>query len=236
MAYRYYFALIAILIIQQVSGHKHAHPGPLQNVVGIPGLVVNNVPVAVRQHWIRQANAAMAELVSPCPVSAFASVIVNHTASTSGELVCIGVNSKEKGDPILHGEISAIQNCSAILTDPAGPFKLNVTEARAAFADLSLYTNAESCPMCASAIRFAGFREYIYGTSIETLIELGFTQIRVPSIEIFRQSFDLPHPARLIGGVLTEETDLLFSWQFNPDFPCPAGCARGNGSTMCLPV
>ncbi|OSD01810.1 cytidine deaminase-like protein [Trametes coccinea BRFM310] len=237
MAYHAYYALIAILLVQHVLGHKHvSHSGPLQNVVALPTLAINNVPAAVRQHWIRRANAAVAELVSPCPVSAFGSVIVNHTASTSGELVCIGVNSKENGDPILHGEISAIQNCSAILTDPAGAFKLNTTEAQAAFAGLSLYTNAESCPMCASAIRFAGFREYIYGTSIETLVELGFVQIRVPSIEIFRQSFDLPHPARLLGGVLTNETDPLFSWQFNPDFPCPAGCARGNGSTMCLPI
>ncbi|KAL7282039.1 hypothetical protein ACG7TL_003506 [Trametes sanguinea] len=254
MAYHTYYALIAILLVQHVLGHKHvSHSGPLQNVVALPTLAINNVPAAVRQHWIRRANAAVAELVSPCPVSAFGSVIVNHTASTSGELVCIGVNSQENGDPILHGEISAIQNCSAILTDPAGAFKLNAAEAQAAFAGLSLYTNAESCPMastsvlflsrsirgtltCASAIRFAGFREYIYGTSIETLVELGFVQIRVPSIEIFRQSFDLPHPARLLGGVLTNETDPLFSWQFNPEFPCPAGCARGNGSTMCLPI
>lgn len=27
--------------------------------------------------------------------------------------------------------------------------------------------------MCASAIRWAGFKEYIYGTSIDTLVERG---------------------------------------------------------------
>ncbi len=87
---------------------------------------------------------------------------------------------------------------------------------------------------CASAVRWTGFREYIYGTSIEALIQQGWGQIRVPSIEIFRQSFDLPNQARLLGGVLTNETDPLFFWQFNPDAPCPTGCARANGT--CHPL
>ncbi|KAJ7203765.1 hypothetical protein GGX14DRAFT_461110, partial [Mycena pura] len=79
---------------------------------------------------------------------------------------------------------------------------------------------------CASAIRWAGFREYIYGTSLRTLVEQGWAQIRVPSLEIFRQSFDLPHPARVIGEVLANETDPYLIWQFNPAYPCPAGCSR----------
>lgn len=45
------------------------------------------------------------------------------------------------------GEIAAIQNCTAILTDPNGRYNLTGTQAIAAFADLTLYTNAESCPM-----------------------------------------------------------------------------------------
>lgn len=65
--------------------------------------------------------------------------------------------------------MAAIANCTAILTDPAGTYRFNTSQALAAFEDLSLYTNAESCPMCASAIRWAGFREYIYGTSIDAL-------------------------------------------------------------------
>lgn len=143
--------------------------------------------------------------------------------------------------------MAAISNCTAVLTDAAGPYKLTANEALDAFADLSLYTNAESCPMvsvhrrgwigsaltgleCASAIRWAGFREYIYGTSIETLVEQGWGQIRVSSLDIFRQSFDLPGQSRLIGGVLTNETDPYFLWQYNPDYPCPAGCSRSEGS------
>ena len=130
------------------------------------------------------------------------------------------------------GEIAAINNCSSILTSPNGPYKLTGPEALAAFADLSLYTNAESCPMCASAIRWAGFREYIYGTSIETLIRKGWGQIRISSLDVVRESMDLPHQVRLMGDVLANETDPYFSWQFDPEAACPNGCRRVSGG-MC---
>lgn len=45
------------------------------------------------------------------------------------------------------GEIAAITNCTDILTDSQGDFRLSTSEAQSAFSDLSLYTNAESCPM-----------------------------------------------------------------------------------------
>ena len=88
---------------------------------------------------------------------------------------------------------------------------------------------------CASAIRWSGFREYIYGTSIAALIENGWGQIRVASQDIFLASSDLPNPARLIGEVLTNETDPLFFWQFDPDAPCPTGCGRAGGTCEVIP-
>lgn len=126
--------------------------------------------------------------------------------------------------------MAAIQNCSEILTDPSGPYNMTAADALGAFSELSLYTNAESCPMCASAIQWSGFAEYIYGTSIDRLIEKGWGQIRVSSMEIFRQSFDLGTATRLIGEVLTNETDPYFLWQYDPTYACPQGCSR-SGST-----
>ncbi|KAL0959731.1 hypothetical protein HGRIS_011422 [Hohenbuehelia grisea] len=206
-----------------------------QDVLAHPQSTVNGIPSSTREHWMREANAALGAIGgSPCPFAAFASVIVNHTAPGLGELVCIGVNSNTQfGNPTLHGEIATIQNCSAVLTNPNGPYNLTGSQALDAFSQLSLYTNAESCPMCASAIRWAGFREYIYGTSINTLVENGWGQIRISSLEIFRQSFDLSSQAKLIGNVLTNETDPFFLWQFNPSNPCPAGCSRTEG--FCAP-
>lgn len=76
------------------------------------------------------------------------------------------------------------------------------------------------------------FREYIYGTSIDTLIERGWGQIRIASVDVYQQSFDLPHPSRLVAGVLANETDPYFSWQYDPDYPCPEGCERSRGSCV----
>ncbi|KAI0843757.1 cytosine deaminase [Hypoxylon sp. FL0890] len=192
-------------------------------------LPINGIPSSTRAYWMRQANLALGE---PCPYAAFGTVIVNHTGNSElGELVCAGANSiSSTGNPTLHGEIAAMNNCTSILTDPSGPYKLSPSEALAAFANLTLYTNAESCPMCASAIRWAGFREYIYGTSIDALIAKGWSQIRISSVEVFRQSLDLPSSSTLIPGVLTNETDPYFFWQNDPAYPCPRGCSRVEGS------
>ncbi|KAK2025740.1 hypothetical protein LX32DRAFT_655215 [Colletotrichum zoysiae] len=183
---------------------------PLAAVEGDGG-----ISLATRAYWMRQANLA---LPNPCPFAAFGSVVVNHTASAG------------------LGEMVAIDNCSAIFVDPEGPFRMTPAEALAAFADLTLYTNAESCPMCASAIRWAGFKEYVYGTSIDTLVEKGWGQINVNSSYIFAQSTGLPRQTGLVGPVLTNETDVFFSWQYVPDAPCPQGCSRDRDQGSCRPA
>lgn len=128
--------------------------------------------------------------------------------------------------------MAAINNCTKILTDPSGPYGYTPSEAQEAFTQLSLYTNGESCPMCAAAIQWTGFREYIYGTSIDTLIKKGWDQIRIPSYEIFQQAFDQGSTPRIVAEVLTNETDPLFQWQFDPEYKCPKGCGRVEGSCM----
>ncbi|KAJ9148998.1 hypothetical protein NKR23_g4682 [Pleurostoma richardsiae] len=195
----------------------------------------SRIPLSTREHWMRRANAALAELSSPCPFAAFATVIVNHTDTDSlGEAVCVGVNSGSSlGNPTLHGEIATIDRCSETLQSP--PYSLTPAETLRAFRDFTLYTNGEPCPMCASAIRWAGFRECVFGTSIETLIRLGWNQIDVRSSEIFSRSSRLPTETTLISDVLAAETDPFFSWQFDSDFPCPEGCIRGE-SGRCVPV
>ncbi|KID98029.1 guanine deaminase, partial [Metarhizium majus ARSEF 297] len=177
--------------------------GHLNLVLGDPFLTINDIPFST----------------------------LNHTADGLGEAVCIGANSgMQTGNPVLHGEVAAISNCSKILTDPNGKYKLTAQESIAAFAELSLYTNAESCTMCASALEWAGFKEYIYGTSIDTLTKHGWTQIQIPSVEVLRQSFDLQTNTRLIPGILANETDPYFLWQYNPAEKCPKNCVRSNAT------
>ncbi|KAE9374544.1 cytidine deaminase-like protein, partial [Stipitochalara longipes BDJ] len=182
------------------------------------------IPYETRVFWMRKTNAVLAELASPCLFGAFSSVVVNHTDTRSdpkGKLVCMSVNQNmQKGNPSLHGEMSAINNCSEILTDPDGDYNLSTSEALKAFSRLSIYTNAEPCPMCASAIRWSGFAECIFGTSIETLVKKGWSQISIYSDEVFEESTNLPGVTRLIPDVLANETDPIFSWQFDSQYPC----------------
>ncbi|KAJ6648190.1 tRNA-specific adenosine deaminase TAD2 [Pseudolycoriella hygida] len=194
----------------------------------------DSIPFSTRAHWMRAANQALFDLDSPCPLRAFGTVIVNHTAPGLGELVCMGINRMSNtGNPTMHGEIVAIGNCSSVLTAENGKYRLTPEEALNAFSELSLYTNAEACPMCASAIRFAGFKEYIYGTSINTLISSGWQQIRIRSSCIFNSSYGLLTTTKLIAGILSNETDPLFKWQYNPDNPCPSGCQRTEPGSNC---
>ncbi|CAL5869227.1 uncharacterized protein PFLUO_LOCUS3455 [Penicillium psychrofluorescens] len=124
-------------------------PAALAVVLADTNLMINGITFPTRAHWMRLANEALGEISgSPCPFAAFGTVIVNHTASEAGKLICMGVNENENtGNPSLHGEMAAIKNCTAILTDPHGKFRMSASEAQDAFADLTLYTNAESCPM-----------------------------------------------------------------------------------------
>ncbi|OTB01568.1 hypothetical protein M426DRAFT_323330 [Hypoxylon sp. CI-4A] len=212
--------------------HHYSYPGLDYGQIPINRSIssMDSIPYSTRAYWMRQANTALG---SPCPFAAFGTVIVNHTANDAGpgELVCAGANNRSStGNPILHGEIVAINNCTQILTDPQGPYKLSPSEALNAFANLTLYTNAESCPMCASAIRWAGFKEYVYGTSIDTLTAKGWSQIQISSAEVFQKSSGLSPSGTLIAGVLTNETDPYFLWQYDAEYPCPKGCSRVEGS------
>ncbi|TKA30968.1 hypothetical protein B0A50_01936 [Salinomyces thailandicus] len=196
----------------------------------------STISPATREHWMQRAIQALPEVVSPCPFGAFGTAIVNHTSTTElGNLICIGANLvRDIGNPTLHGEIAAINNCTAVLTAPDGPYKLTATEALAAYKDFTLYTTAEPCPMCATAIRHAGFRECVYATSIDTLIEYGWPQLDLRSKEIFERSTRLKSYTYLLGGVLESQTNAYFRWQFNDDGACPGGCERDEGSGQCL--
>lgn len=135
------------------------------------GLSINSVPSTDRDHWMRLANSAIyyPPVSHPCPQAPFGTVVVN---TTSNELICAIANRVgSTGDPTQHGEITAIQHCTNVLQKKG----LSPQEILAAWKHFSLYTNAEPCTMCLSAIRWAGFKEVIYGTSVRTIAESKLT-------------------------------------------------------------
>ncbi|EEH23572.1 hypothetical protein PABG_05783 [Paracoccidioides brasiliensis Pb03] len=228
-------SLILALTLAIGSQHSSASAGVQYPLATNSELTLDGVPFSIRAYWMRRANQALSDLGSPCPFAAFGTVIVNHTKQGElGDLICIGVNENSKtGNPTSHGEIAAITNCTKVLTDKSGRFKMTPSQTLNAFQELTLYSNAESCSMCTSAIRWAGFKEYVYGSSIESLIRKGWSQIRISSQEIIERSYDLPSSTILIGEVLANETDPYFAWQYDPSAPCPAGCSRSGPRMSC---
>ncbi|OAL05333.1 cytidine deaminase-like protein [Phaeosphaeriaceae sp. SRC1lsM3a] len=209
--------LISAAVLATTAAAHFVVPNDDQNMTGV---IVNGIPYSTRVKYMRlKANEALYEQSGPCPFAAYGSIIVNHT---SDQIVCRGANFRT-GDPTIHGEISAINACTAVFAAR----NMTPTEIFAAWADLSIYTNAESCPMCASAIRWSGFKEYIYSTTIQHNYNAGWGVITMSSYDVFQQTRQLPgYQTVMLGQILTNETDPLFSWQYNEDYPCPNGCER----------
>lgn len=116
------------------------------------------------------------------------------TESGSETILAEGWNRGSE-NPTWHGEIVAINDFFSREQQPE-------TES------LTLYTTAEPCPMCQSAIHWAGIDRVVYGTSIPTLISLGFQQISLRASDIqCRAPFQ---ECELTGGLLKEECDRLF--------------------------
>jgi tRNA(adenine34) deaminase len=125
------------------------------------------------------------------PSGPFAAVIVNrHT----GDIVCEGINRYFE-NPTFHGEIVTINACARVTP-------------KVEWRDLALYTTAEPCPMCMSAIVWTRIPEVIYGTSVEKLIKLGVNQFCLDSPTIAAAA---PfYSGRIVGGVLRERADPIY--------------------------
>jgi len=83
--------------------------------------------------------------------------------------------------------------------------------------------------MCATAIAWSSFESITYGTSIDTLSKMGWSQIPIPTSEILgsAKGVGLATGTRLVKDVLRNETDPFYAWQFDAEGKCPTGCVRG---------
>ncbi|KAK4046252.1 hypothetical protein OIV83_006231 [Microbotryomycetes sp. JL201] len=176
-------------------------------------LAINNIPAADREYYMAIANDAVREINGDaCSIAPFGSVVVEHKADGTDEIVCVAANQVGViGDPSMHGEMSAIRACTEVLKNRG----LSPQEMLLAWRNYTMYTNGEPCPMCASALRWSGVKEVVWGTSIETIIKHGRSQIYLPSSLIVSASYALGHQTLWIGSILSEETDKNFAYQFN---------------------
>jgi len=136
--------------------------------------------------------------------AAFGAVIVDNETN---EIVAKGYNHASK-NPLWHGETDAINN----LAEVCAAKDRSVYESSSS---LTLYTTAEPCPMCAAAIIWSGIPRVVYGTSIDSLIKFGWSQMTVPCRELAERSWIKQD---ITGGVLEAECDQLYNkgppWMF----------------------
>lgn len=107
-----------------------------------------------------------------------------------GEIIAQAANTgKRDTDSTAHAEVNAIRLAQK---------KLGTTNLKGC----TLYSSAESCPMCTAAEIWAKLDRVVFGCSIEQLMEAGSKQIELKAQTIIDKGF---HEMELVGGVLAEE-------------------------------
>ena len=148
---------------------------------------VEAIPTSRRESAMRRA-IAVARRNAAYP---FGAVI---TRIADGHVLAEGVNASSK-NPMLHGEVAAMEDYLH-------------RHGNRDWADMVLYTTAEPCAMCMSALVWAGIGGVVFGTSLAGLKRAGIDQIDIPAANIVAAS-PFWH-GELLGGVLANETDRLF--------------------------
>ena len=148
---------------------------------------LGQVKTAGHESFMRRAIA----LAGNNPKYPFGALLVD---AAKASVVAEGWNRSAQ-NPTWHGEIDAINQCAAKY--PA----IDWTK-------LILYTTAEPCPMCQSAVAWAGIGMVVFGSSIPYLKSLHWSQIDIRAEEVAKRA-----PFRkcaIIGGILESECNALF--------------------------
>lgn len=154
-----------------------------------PPSIQPDEPAAGLDHelYMRRAIAQAREV----PALPFGAVIVD---GKTREVVAEGHNRSTES-PTYHGEIDVINRAAAKLVGKP-------------WTQLVLYTTAEPCPMCQSAIEWAGIGAVVFGSSIPYLKQQGWWQIDIRAEEVVRRtSF---RRCTVVGGILEDECNELF--------------------------
>ena len=145
------------------------------------------IPVSTHEQAMRLAIAEARRN----PVFPFGVVILR---AADRQVMATGVN-QGAANPTFHGEIVAINDYVA-------------RHGNRGWGEMILYTTGEPCPMCMSAMVWAGVGSVVYGTSIEQLRQFGINQILIPATTVISAS---PfYHAEILGHILQAETDTLF--------------------------
>jgi tRNA(adenine34) deaminase len=152
---------------------------------------MSNLSLASRtldhERFMREAIARAKKV----PRRPFGAVIV---LAEKAEVVADGINRSEK-NPTFHGELDAINSYAEL-------------HSRADWSGLVLYTTAEPCPMCQTAVIWAGIGMVVFCSTSTFFKILGWGQVDIRAEEVVRRTAF--RRCVLLGGVLEEECNALF--------------------------
>jgi tRNA(adenine34) deaminase len=147
----------------------------------------SGIPLSVHEQAMRLAiTEARAN-----PVFPFGTVIVR---AADRQVLARGVNNGG-ANPTFHGEIVAMNDYVA-------------RHGNRGWGEAILYTTGEPCPMCMSAMVWAGIGGVVYGTPITKLAQYGINQILIQCTAVSGASSF--YHGFILGHVLEAETDALF--------------------------
>ncbi|NOZ81285.1 MAG: nucleoside deaminase [DPANN group archaeon] len=105
-------------------------------------------------------------------------------------------------DVTAHGEIVAIREACR----KTGSIKLE---------GATIYSTTEPCPMCFSAIHWAGIGRIVFGASIRDAKDAGFSELTISNEEMKKRGNS---PVEIEGGILKEECAKQFKdWAARED-------------------
>ena len=131
------------------------------------------------------------QLARQNPDNPFAALIVRQD---DGRVLTASLNAVHLS-PTFHGEIVAINDCAQ-----AHP--------QLDWSKVTLYSTAEPCPMCYSAIMWAGIPRVVFAASMKVLKQFGWHHIAISPNEL--QSKAAFYQGTILGGVLGDEAASLF--------------------------
>lgn len=177
-------AVIGSLLVAAGSGGVLLADPPPARAAGR----LDAIPAAAREKAMRRAIA----VARRNPSHPYGAVI---TRIADGHEMAEGVNTTSHS-PVLHGEIAAINDYIHRHGNRDWP-------------EMVLYTTAEPCTMCMSALIWAGIGGVIFATSLDGLARAYGSR----GIDISAASLAAAAPfwqGEVVGGLLANETDPLF--------------------------
>ena len=162
--------------------------GALLVCTSVPRAARAKVPAISQADHEKYMRLAIAESAHTRNIPAAAVIVKPAT----GEAMARGINNSDY-DPTKHSELACIANYIE-------------RNGNREWDECVIYTIAEPCTMCQSALIFCGIAGTVFGSSLEGVGKIDNPKIRAKDIVAASPFYD----GFLMGGILSSETDKIF--------------------------